>query len=45
MTRMRSIFQGGPDTLEVTIMNFSKMIYENVEKKKHLFHNKHIEVL
>ena len=32
--RVRSIFQGGPDTPENTLMDFLKVIYENAEKKK-----------
>ena len=35
------MFQAGADTLKETIMNFRKLIYENVEKK-HSFHNKRI---
>ena len=35
--RVRSIFQAGADTLKETIMNFRKVIYENVEKKNILF--------
>ena len=31
--RVRSIFQGGPDTPENTLMDFLKVIYENAEKK------------
>ena len=30
---MQSIFQGGADTLEDTMMDLRKVIYENVEKK------------
>ena len=33
--RVTSIFQGGPDTLEDTTVDFWKVIYENVEKNKH----------
>ena len=31
--RVRSTFQGGADTPENTMMDFLKVIYENVEKK------------
>ena len=36
-----SIFQGGADNLEDTMMDFRKVIYENVEKN-YSFHQKHI---
>ena len=42
--RVRSIFQGGPDTPENTLMDFLKVIYENAEKKKHSFCNNHIYI-
>ena len=31
--RIRSIFQGGTDPLEDTMIDFRKVIYEDVEKK------------
>ena len=40
---VRSIFQGGADTLGDTMMDFWKVIYENVEKE-HSFHNNHIYI-
>ena len=41
---MRSIFQNRADTLEDTMMDFWKVIYENVKKEKHSFHNKRIYI-
>ena len=29
--------------MEKTSMDFQKVIYENIEKKKHSFQNKHIQ--
>ena len=42
---VRSIIQGGADTLEDTTVDFWKVIYKNIEKNVHIFIYTGFEVL
>ena len=42
--RVTSIFQGGADTPENTMMDFLKVIYENVEKKTFILQQSYLYI-